>query len=350
MKDSSDIEKSRMATFLQAMSDRLAVKVEKDIGAIPLGGNYRPDGYVIAKFGKEEVPIIIEVKGHVSNLHQIGQFVDFSRSFDGVCVLVADMIERSIKEHLKKVGIAYYEMTDEMFFPLNLKSSGSTSLHKSKTLTEQQGFRAGSSAKLLLYFVTYPQSMQFTQRELAGRLGMSLSTVNVAFGNLEKMKLISNLNHSKRVLGQFDDVADRWRISYLGDEKAKLHVGYFSPIDDSFFVNWKKINLKETNSYWGGEPAASITTDYLKPGLFTVYTYETKLLELLRSLRLKKDPNGKIEIVKAFWPEEINKKANRTVPDFLVFCDLLNSGIDRNRETAALIKKQLIAKWGKGNE
>lgn len=95
------------------------------------------------------------------------------------------------------------------------------------------------------------------------------------------------------------------------------------------------------NSYWGGEAAASLKTKYLHPGAFTIYTYESTPISLLKILRLKKDPNGTIEILKCFWPNELNDQSNYTVPDFVVYCDLLNSGIDRNIDTAQLLEERI---------
>lgn len=62
-------------------------------------------------------------------------------------------------------------------------------------------------------------------------------------------------------------------------------------------------------------------------------------MALLKSLRLKKDPAGKIEILSAFWPESMNDPVKQTVPDFLILSDLLGSGIDRNIEAAHRLEK-----------
>lgn len=128
----------------------------------------------------------------------------------------------------------------------------------------------------------------------------------------------------------------------LGDH----HLGYFSPLDERFFTNWPK-KIKEIDSYWSGEAAASVLTQYLSPEVFSIYTYNDKVTPVFKKkLRLKKDPKGRVKIKRCFWPEEINNK-DGTAPDFVTLCELLNSGIDRNRDAAEIIKKDLHDKMRK---
>ena len=66
----------------------------------------------------------------------------------------------------------------------------------------------------------------------------------------------------------------------------------------------------------------------------------------MKSMKLIKDKEGPIEIFKSFWPSELNDV--NTVPDIIVYCDLLESGIDRNIETADLLVmniKKRISKY-----
>jgi hypothetical protein len=342
----SEVEKTGINSFLSELKSRLGAEVQSNLGKIPVGGNYRPDAYIVASIGKEDVPIVIEVKGHVSNLHQIKPLLNFAKAFDGMSVLVAEAIEESIKEQLKASTIGYYEINNELYFPISFKVEKENNSHNS--ITSMQGFRAESHVKIMFYFMTYPESLHFTQRELSEKLGISLGTVNSAIKILKEMKLVQIINGRRVLTENLDEIIDRWRIQYSDIEKKKLFLGRFSPISESFYNLWTETDLSKVKGFWGGEPAGSILTDhYLSPGVFTVYTYETSMIDILKKLRLKKDPGGKIEILKAFWPEEINDRQRGIVPEFLVLCDLINSGIDRNRETAQMIKRQLEKKWNK---
>src|SRR5690606_27056109 len=134
----------------------------------------------------------------------------------------------------------------------------------------------------------------------------SLGTINSSLKSLEKIGLIQLEDRRKRKLGHFDEIVESWRNTYLDFEKNKLSLGRFSPINEDFYADWKKMSLQSIKGYWGGEAGASLVTNYLRPGLFTIYCYENSLGEVLKNLRLKKDPLGKIEIINAFWPEELN--------------------------------------------
>jgi len=65
---------------------------------------------------------------------------------------------------------------------------------------------------------------------------------------------------------------------------------------------WKDNPLDPTLAQWGGEFAAAKLTGYLKPGTVTLYADKNRLGELVIANRLKKDPQGNIEILERFWP------------------------------------------------
>lgn len=351
MIDLHDIEKKSIKVLLEELRKRLGAIVLREFGQIPLGGNYRPDGYVMLGIGAEEQPLVIEVKGHVSNLHQIKNFMNFARTFDGMTILIAEAIADQVKEQLKMAGIGYFELNNELHLPLKFKITDEKQSSSERSITENQGFRVESNLKILFYFMSNPESLKYTQREISQKLGISLGTVNLAIKNLEKVKVIQNINGTKLMYGDFNEIIERWRIAYGDIEKNKLLIGRFSPVSDGFFDVWDELNLSTIKGYWGGEAAASLITNrYLSPGIFTIYSYEANAGVFIKDLKLKKDPKGKIEILKAFWPEEINRNDIRVVPEFLILCDLLNSGIDRNRETAQKIKRQLEQNWKKEHE
>ena len=341
MNMNNQFKKHAFEKFKLALEDGIGATLNKVIDQISLGNHFQADFYSSFKVGKREIPIVVEVKGHLTNLHQIKPIVDFSKSFDGVCMVVCEAITISLKNQLKELGLGYYEIGNELHLPLSLKMKNITT-NKEDRLTSRLGYRTDSSLKILFYFVIFKPSLQFTQRELSERLGISLGAVNSALKNLERLGCIKVLANGKKLLGDFQVVSDRWRYQFLDVERRKLFIGRFSPINESFYSNWKDIDLDKTNSYWGGECAASLVTNYLTPGEFTIYTYENQIGELLKNLKIKKDPNGKIEILNAFWPSEINKNDLRTVPDFLIHADLLNSENSRNRETADYIRRKII--------
>jgi hypothetical protein len=111
-------------------------------------------------------------------------------------------------------------------------------------------------------------------------------------------------------------------------------------IDKSSYTKWRGIPLnqtEETNTLWGGEPAAAIITNYLKPFFYTLYTTKS-WQECAKSFELVPDENGDVEILQMFWKIiSPNEKSRAIVPSALIYADLINSANDRNVETAKIV-------------
>ena len=102
---------------------------------------------------------------------------------------------------------------------------------------------------------------------------------------------------------------------------------------------WQQADLQEFAAYWGGEVAAAMLTEYLKPQVVTIYAYQP-MGRLLAKNKLRRHPNGDIEILKAFWNFEHNGPHRNLVHPLLIYADLLATGDARNIETARIIYEQ----------
>lgn len=113
--------------------------------------------------------------------------------------------------------------------------------------------------------------------------------------------------------------------------------------------------------WWGGEPAAAIMTDYLRPGVLTIYT-ERLPAKFIHEHRLTKVPNDNrgrleatVEVRKPFWGTALQQhydelglpntlgQPKRNVPPVLVYADLLATGDARCIETAEGLYDKTIA-------
>jgi hypothetical protein len=100
--------------------------------------------------------------------------------------------------------------------------------------------------------------------------------------------------------------------------------------------------LGRFQAYWGGEVAAARFTRYFKPEMTTVYL-RGNLARLRVALKLKREPQGNVELLKAFWDAQYDDQENATVPPLLVYADLMASGDPRNLETAEQIYERKLA-------
>ncbi len=87
--------------------------------------------------------------------------------------------------------------------------------------------------------------------------------------------------------------------------------------------------------------AAAKLTNYLKPEQITIYA-QKMLGEFLLTNKLKKDPNGDVEILEAFWQTEYDWPYPELTPPLLIYADLLATGDARNIETARMIYEQQL--------
>jgi Transcriptional regulator, AbiEi antitoxin, Type IV TA system len=337
------LEETYISKFEKLLAKDLGFEVVKRLNDIPLGVNYELDGLLEIRTGSFKYPVVLEVMGSLEHLSQIKRFLEFlDEGFEGIAVVIADSIESRIKVFLRNKGIGFYEIDKSIFFPIDFRLRVKRPFLNDPSFIKKTGFRAVSSIKLLLYFLSRPESLSYPQRQIAGELGISLGAVNHSLTMFDELKLVIN-SGGKHYLGKFEEIVERWRFLLSLMKRKNLSLGRFSPISEEVFRVWKKFDLKKFESYWGGEPAASIRTNYLTPELFTIYTYEENINDLLVMLRLKRDPNGMIEIFKCFWPNALNN-SDGTIPDFVTYCELLNSRVDRNLETAEFLKKILKEK------
>lgn len=320
-----------------AIFNAAGIQVIKEFGQIPLGNKYQADAYYLAKIGGKETPICVEVKGHVESQLQIKNFLDFAKTFSGIAMLVAGSMSDSIKKICKEATVGYFDLeARELYLPLTLNMA-LTNMSNQK-LVAGSGFRTESSIKLLFYFLTNQSALKLTQRQLHQELDVSLGSINIALKNLESSGTILTLGSSDRIVVDPEKALDKWVQMFTALNADKLLIGRFSPIQDDFYKNWKSMDLTSVNGYWSGEPATEIETGYLRPENFTIYAYESKLSELLKKLRLKKDPHGRIFVKKAFWPNKINDTEKRITPWILSYAELISSKNDRNLEAAKELK------------
>lgn len=101
---------------------------------------------------------------------------------------------------------------------------------------------------------------------------------------------------------------------------------------------WQNIRLNAGNAVWGGEAAADLLTNYLRPEKFIIYSNEDQA-DLIRNYGLQPKKEGELEVIEMFWNTGLNQK---TAPPIIVYADLMIEGGKRNTETAEMIYNEQI--------
>ena len=191
--------------------------------------------------------------------------------------------------------------------------------------------RAG--LKVVFAFLCNPELVTAPYRNIATAADVALGTVVRVVTNLKELGFLVDVGKRGRRLVNRKKLLDRWVTAYPEQLRPKLLIGRFGTTKTDW---WKDAPLRDFKAYWGGEVAARRLTQYLKPEMITIYVREPTA-ELQLTYRLRNDPHGNIELIRAFWDVEWDWVDPEMVPPLLVYADLLATGDPRNIETAQLV-------------
>ena len=186
-----------------------------------------------------------------------------------------------------------------------------------------------------------PKDKLFTKRDsiLCPSWCFEPNTLN----DLKDMGYLDDMGRHGRRLIHKERLLTRWITAYPEQLKPKKVIGKFDAVDPEF---WRYKDLPLEKAYWGGEVAAAKLNKYLKPDIVTIYNYkEEDLIKYMIENRTRKDPKGKIEIIKAFWEEGQKRPYKNLVHPILIYADLQATGDPRNIETAEIIYGREIAEF-----
>jgi hypothetical protein len=195
------------------------------------------------------------------------------------------------------------------------------------------------SLQVILSLLVKPDLLHDSQRRIASFAGVSVGTANTTLQTLLQRKdLIERRNGL--AFARFDQLLDEWVTLYPSLLRQSLKLGRYR----ATVPNWWTAMLSPNDEWMlGGESAAALMTNYLKPAVVTVYCTNGIPSQVISRGRLHPDPTGNVEFIAA--PLELSRTPG--LPDnvaypVLVYADLVASGDSRNIETAQLVRQQYI--------
>ena len=248
-------------------------------------------------------------------------------------MLVANRIFQKIKEELRQKEIPYLEANGNIFL-----KKGDIFLfvdtQKALEIEKIKGNRAFTKTglKVVFYLLQYKEAINYTQRELAEKVGVGLGNIPQVIEGLKETGYLIPLNNKSYVWNNRVELLERWMVDYETILRPKLRKDKYS-----LKGQWQDLKFNKEFTVWGGEPAADILTNYLRPEKFLIFTKETRI-ELIKNYHLMPDKNGMIEVFEMFWKNENGK----TVSPILIYADLILEGGKRNKETAEKIYHEYI--------
>jgi len=87
------IEKEAITKLVTFLRECYGADGVKELETVPLGINYRPDGFLTIHLGKYEIPIAVEVKIDLQHHSQLQRLTEMVNKFEGIFMVVASVID-----------------------------------------------------------------------------------------------------------------------------------------------------------------------------------------------------------------------------------------------------------------
>lgn len=308
-----------------------------------------PQAGVVAcvRQGDQEMKYLIECKRNLRpatlgvTLHQMDRLGQ-------PAILITDYVLPDLADELKERGIPFLDAAGNAYIKqanLLIWIKGQKPTVKATVVNPGRAFQP-TGLQLIFTLLCNPQAINLPYRQLAKMAGVAHGTVGWVIPDLQQLGFVRDLQGKRgtRRLFEHERLLNQWADAYARVLRPRTLIGRYYVAG---FEGWKNWPLAEYGALWGGEPAAAMLTEYLRPGELTVYAEKMPSLLAARQKFMKEaGPHhmAAVEVRKRFWnfpgdPDHINM-----VPPLLVYADLLATGDARCIETAKMIYDVYVAR------
>lgn len=262
-------------------------------------------------------------------------------------ILVTDYVTPPLAEKLRTMntqfadtaGNAYLRLPGTLIWVTGRKPLEDTAADRVPRAFQPTGI------KLLFGLICLPELAAAPYREIADKTKTALGTINWVMRDLREMGYLAVVKRNRR-LNATKRMLDEWALAYARTLRPKLLLGrYRAPT----FTDWRQWQLEKHEALWGGEPAGALLTQYLKPGILTVYAKQVPARIVidykLVTVTERQGTDGIVEFRERFWGFEVPGDTTLgVVPPALVYADLLATGDARCIETARKVYDGYLAR------
>lgn len=288
------------------------------------------DGQLKFLIKEHQLQFNVEIKREVKN-HQLHNLIEAKNHIKDF-LLVAEKLYPKTKKELREHNINYIEANGNAYINRN-DVFLFIDTNKSLNIQRKKGNRAFTKTglKVVFHFLLQPQLINRTQREIADFTKVGLGNIPQVINGLLDTNHLLKLNRKEYMFNDLEALFEKWIGEFDQTLKPTLFKQRFRFPNN--VQNWREIDFNKEKTFWGGEPAGDIWTNYLRPEKFTLYTTETNK-EVMVNYKLVPDKNGEILVYEMFWNNKLN---DITVPKELVYADLMLTDDQRCKETAKMI-------------
>ena len=296
------------------------------------------DGKLTLLINGQKLIYYIEIKSEFKLLH-LPKIIALNQDYAPL-MIVAARLSPQIKEELRYNNIAYLEANGNIFLKTMQNALWIDTNEAIKT-EKKLGSRAFTKTglKVVFQFILDETLLNSPYRQIAEQMKISIGNTTNIFTCLKQEGFLLPIAKHEYKFNNKKELLDKWIGAYAHKLKPILKIGTFRFLKEEDFNNWKNLQLKAEKTWWGGEPAGDLITNYLRPSELTLYTLETRS-DLIKNYRLIPDENGNVKIYQKFW--QSGEANNNIVPPLLVYADLINTNDRRCRETAQKIFDEIL--------
>ncbi len=336
-----NIENEILQGALEAFKKNIVIPIE--IEEEVTGQNLKADRLLRIMVQGTELRFYVEVKTNITRTG-IGMILVQRAKFPyQQMLLVTRYVTAQMAEQLKQDDIQFIDTAGNGYInhpPLYIFVKGNKPPDIFRHPPLKRAFKP-AGLRVIYTFLCNPGLENKPYRYIAKLADVALGTVGWIIRDLKEMGYLLDMGKRGYKLIQKEDLWKRWLTDYPEKLRPKLILGHFR----GHYNWWQQNTLNPIYAQWGGEVAAAKLTKYLQPQVITIYTTPQQLNPLLIENRLKKDPEGDVEILKRFWaPLEIRQYED-TVHPILIYADLMATGHQRNIETAKMIYEQYLIRY-----
>lgn len=271
----------------------------------------------------------------------VGQLILNQKQLQKKVLLITDFVPPAIADLLREQDISFLDANGNAFFnePEFYIFISSRLKEASAIIPKPSIIFQASGLRLLFVLLSIPNSESKPYRELAELAGVSLGSMNEVMANLIREFYLIEQGKG-RLLTRKDELMKRWVQGYAERLRPKLRSIRFQTSSSDW---WKSVDMAKATAFWGGEVAADILTNHLKPFKFTLYArnFASTYKYLLMRMGLKRDSEGDVLLLEKFW--NFNQEDIIT-PPLLVYADLVATADARNLEVAQMIYDEHLAR------
>ena len=283
---------------------------------------------------------VVEVKRRLTEA-SLGMAVHRLQFFPQKGLIVSDYVNPRMAERLKEMNIPFLDLAGNAYLnepPVYVYIIGNQPVEDRYRKPATRVFQP-SGLKVLFAMLCEPNLVFKPYRAIAKAAGVALGTVARVITDLRELGYLMDVYKDSPGLINKEKLLERWVTTYPELLRPKLVLGRYSAVDSLW---WEQASLADLKACWGGEVAAAKLTGYLRPEKMIIYTWD-KLEQLLLINKLKKGPDGDVEILQAFWQVEPSRFYRELAPPLLIYADLMATGDARNIEAAKMIYERELA-------